>query len=128
MCHSRIINKKNRLHERCLRITYSDKHSSFEELLKKGSFVSIHEKNIQILAIEMHKVSKDMSPPQITEFFERRNEHSYNLRHSDKFLQTFANFVCCGTESISYLGPKIWDIVPGTYKNICSLYNFKKGY
>ena len=36
MCHSRIINKKiNRLHERCLRIIYFDKRSSFEELLEK---------------------------------------------------------------------------------------------
>ena len=38
MCHSRIINKKiNRLHERCLRIIYCDKQSSFEELPEKDS-------------------------------------------------------------------------------------------
>ena len=61
MCHSRIINKKiNRLHERCLRMIYCDKQSSFEELLEKDSSVSIHERNIQILATEMYKVSKGM--------------------------------------------------------------------
>ena len=33
MCHSRINNTKiNRLHERCLRIMYNDKTSSFENL------------------------------------------------------------------------------------------------
>ena len=64
MCHSRIINKKiNSLHERCLRIIYGDKQSSFEELLKRDSSVSIHERNIQVLAPEMYTVSKDMSPP-----------------------------------------------------------------
>ena len=49
MCHSRIINKKiNRLHERCLRIIYCDKQSSFEELLEKDSSVSIREEHPNI--------------------------------------------------------------------------------
>ena len=125
MCHSRIINKKiNRLHERCLRIIYCDKQSSFEELLEKDSSVSIHVRNIQILATEMYKVTKGMSPPQITELFPRRNE-SYNLRHNAEFLQPLVNSVRCGTESISYLGPKIWGMVPNSYKNLDSLFNFK---
>ena len=74
----------------------------------------------------MYKVSKGMSPPQITELFTRRDEHPYNLRHNAEFLQPLVNSVRCGTESISYLGPKIWGMVPDTYKNIESLYNFKK--
>ena len=74
----------------------------------------------------MYKVSKGMSPPQITELFTRRDEHPYNLRHNAEFLQPLVNSVRCGTESISYLGPKIWGMVPDTYKNIDSLYNFKK--
>ena len=36
MCHNRANNGKiNRLHEHCLRIIYSDKHSSYETLLEK---------------------------------------------------------------------------------------------
>ena len=31
-----------------------------------------------------------------------------------------------GTESISYLGPKIWDIFPEKLKNIDNLEHFKK--
>ena len=68
-----------------------------------------------------------MSPPQITELFPRRNE-SYNLRHNAEFLQPLVNSVRCGTESISYLDPKIWSMVPYTYNNIDSLYDLKKGY
>ena len=105
---------------------YCDKQSSFEELLEKDSSVSIHESNIQILATEMYKVSKGMSPPQITALFARRDEHPYNLRHNVEFLQPLVNSVRCGTESISYLGLKIWALVPDTYKNIESLYNIKK--
>ena len=40
MCHSRSIDKKiNLLHERCLRIIYIDKQTSFTELLNKDSSV-----------------------------------------------------------------------------------------
>ena len=108
VCHSRIINKKiNRLHERCLRIIYGDKQSSFEELLEKEHSVSIHDRNIQILATKMYKVSKSMSPTQITELLSQRNEHPYNLRYNAEFLQPSVNSVRCGTETISLLRPKV---------------------
>ena len=53
MCQSRTLNNKiNRLHERCLRIIYSDKTSTFKELLEKDNSVSMHYRNIQALATE----------------------------------------------------------------------------
>ena len=52
------LTKKLKLHERCLRIIYGDKKSSFEELLEKDSSVSIPQRNIQILAIECIKLAK----------------------------------------------------------------------
>ena len=48
-------NKINRIHERALRLVYSDHVSSFDELLKKGGSFSIHHRNIQRLAIELYK-------------------------------------------------------------------------
>ena len=75
MCHSRANNNKiNRLHERCLRIVFSDKQSSFETLLEKDSSVSIHNRNLQILATEMYKIKNNLSPPIIADLFEQRNE------------------------------------------------------
>ena len=69
MCHSLENNNKiNGLHERCLRIIFIDKQSSpFNALLEKGSSVSIHERNIKILATEIFKVSKNLVPPQMHE-------------------------------------------------------------
>ena len=59
MFHSRSINNKiNRLRERVLRIVYSDFKSSFENLLEQDGSVSIHVKNMQILATEMFKIAK----------------------------------------------------------------------
>ena len=65
--------KISRLHQRCLRIIYCDAQSSFQELLEKDSSVSFHEMNIQMLATEMYKVRKGLSPPEITELFTWRN-------------------------------------------------------
>ena len=76
MCHSRYNNRKiGRLQEKCLRIIYNDKQSPFKDLLKKDSTLSIHERNVQILAAEMHKVSENFSPPHMNEIFEVRNKH-----------------------------------------------------
>ena len=56
MFHSRTINNKiNRLHERALRLVYSDYNSNFDELLKKNESCSIHDRNVQTLAIKICK-------------------------------------------------------------------------
>ena len=62
--------KNNRLHEACLRISYGDKQSWFEESLEKDGCFYSWEK--QILATEMYKVSKGMSPPHITEYSNKK--------------------------------------------------------
>ena len=56
MLHSRILNNKiNRLHERALRTVYSDYKSSFNKLVDKYSSFTIHQKNVQSLAIKSFK-------------------------------------------------------------------------
>ena len=62
---------------------YNDKTSSFEELLEKDRSVSIHTRNLQILAREMFKVLRNMSPPIICEIF---NGHEINYE-SRNFVQ-----------------------------------------
>ena len=127
MCHSRTNNRKiNMLHERCLRIIYSDKQSSFTELLNKNSSVSIHIKNIQKLAIEMFKFYKGLSPPIMDNVFKLKTENPYNLRQISEFSRLIVKTVYHGTESISYLGPKIWDILPDELRNMDNLESFKK--
>ena len=48
--------KINRLHERCIRVIYSDSRWSYDELLNLDNSVSIHHWNLQILATEMFRV------------------------------------------------------------------------
>ena len=70
MFHSRSLNNEiNRLHERCLRIMYNDKHSNFEELLVKDNSVSIHHDNIHTLAIEIYKIANGICPEIMNNIF-----------------------------------------------------------
>ena len=125
MCHSRSMNSKiNRLHETCLRIIYSDKSSSFEELLQKDESVTIHVKNIQKLATEMFKVFKNLSPPIVADLFEVR-QNNYNLKHRSYFSMPNVKSVYHGSESLSKLGPRIWNLVPDTLKQLDVINSFK---
>ena len=127
MFHSRSLNKKiNQLHERCLRIIYNDKRSSFEELLVKDNSVSVHHNNIHTLAIEMYKVVNGISPEIMNDVFKVRNETHYHLRHTSQFLIEPIHSVFNGSELASYLGPKIWEQIPIEIKNKDSLISFKK--
>ena len=73
MFQSRLINNKiNRVHERCLRIVYSDNQSTFEELLEKDYNVLVHQRNLQFLATELYKV--------LSGFFSRFNERRISIK------------------------------------------------
>ena len=62
MFHSRQINHKiNKDHERALRILSKDHFSSFEELLSKDKSVTVHQRDLQILATEMCKMLSGLS-------------------------------------------------------------------
>ena len=57
MFHSRRVNNKiNHLHEHSLRIVYKDNYSSYVDLLVKDKSFTIHQRNIQSLAVELFKV------------------------------------------------------------------------
>ena len=87
--------------------------------------VSIHERNIKILATEMFKVSKNLAPPQMHDIFRLKDQPQYNLRCNSLFSRPLVKSVYKGTESLSFLGPKIWDILPDAYKDLHDLKIFK---
>ena len=119
MFHSiRLNNKTTSIQERALGITYEDNTPTFQELINKDNFVSIHHKNLQVLAMEI------LSPEILREIFVSKTS-SYSLRRNDTFEKRKVHSVYHGTESLSFLGPKIWDLVPGELKQSETLYSFK---
>ena len=121
MFHSRTItNKTNHLHELVLRIIYSDFKSSFEGLLMKDNSFSIHERNIQSLAIEIYKFLNGLSPSFLNNVFHKNISNSYDLRNHKELYSRNPK-----TEIVSYIAPKIWSKVPETIKVNSSLESFK---
>ena len=126
MLHSRTMNNKiNRLHERSLRIVYSDNSSTFEELLERDKTFSIHHKNIQSLAIEIYKFVNGLSPEIMNSMFNLKENNRYSLRNVYELYSRNTRTVKYGTETISYLAPKVWSIVPQPIKESTSIHSFK---
>ena len=73
-------------------------------------------KNLQILAIQVNKVSKVLSPHLLCDVFKLRSEQRYNLRQSFQFFTPRGSSVYRGTGVVSFLGPKFWDLVPNELK------------
>ena len=127
MFHSRIINNKiNRLHEMCLCLLCGDKSPSFEKLIEQDKSVTIHTRNLEILATEMFKVYRNISPPIFSEIFHGR-DIDYNLRINSDFAVPNVRSVFHVRGSISYLSSKIWDIVPLELKKLANAAASKNG-
>ena len=56
-----VANRLNLFHEKALRMIYNDQISSFQELLNKDNSFTVHNFNIQSLAIEMLKVINNIA-------------------------------------------------------------------
>ena len=85
MFHSMGVNNKiNRLHERLLRIVYTDNIRSFEDLFKRDKSFTIHQRNIQSLAIELFKVKGNLSNNIMYHIFQTRKIKN-NLRSHTNF-------------------------------------------
>ena len=94
---------------------------SFDNLLKKGNSVSLHQKNLQILATEIYKMRNDLGPETMKDIFHFVHKPC-NLRNDSNSAKP--NNV---TGSISSLASKIWLLVPCEMKNVKSLdISFKK--
>ena len=85
-CRNNIIIKN--LHERCLKLRYNDKNSSYEELLIKDGSVSLHHRNIQALASKLYKIKMDFQV--FTEIFAGETESHYNLRWFTSLVKVFS--------------------------------------
>ena len=125
MFHSRKLNSRiNKLQERALRIVYRDNISSYSELLEKDKSVTVHQRNLQVLATEIFKPKIGINPEIMKEIFQFY-ESSYNLSNSSSLKRNSVKTVRYGTETVSHLGPIIWNLLPNEMKTIDSLHNFK---
>ena len=126
MIHNRGLNNKiNHIHERALHIVCNDSSASFEDLLNKDESVTIHQSNLQQLAIEIFKVKIGIAPIIMNEIFTFVENNIYNLRSGMHLSRINVHSTQYGTESIGYRGAKIWDLAPVHMKDLKTLSTFK---
>ena len=90
--------------------------STFEKLLEKDNSVTIHVRNLRILATELYKTKENLAAPIMHEIFEQRNIQ-YNLLSQTDFQLGSVKAFNCDLRALRYLCPKIWNIVPFEIKN-----------
>ena len=69
----------------------------------------------------MFKVSRGLNPETVNELFQFREQTSYKLRQRLQFQIAWVHSLFSGTESLKFLGPKIWALVPNEMKQSESL-------
>ena len=126
MCHSRSLNNKfNHIYERAFRIVYQDFQSSFSALFLKDNSFTIHQKNLQLLAIGIFKVKMNVSPEIMNEIFVFSKSYAYELRCGNCLSRSNIHSTDFGIQSISNIAAKIWNKIPNKIKEACSLTRFK---
>ena len=73
---------------------------------------NILHRNIQVLVTEMYKMKSGYTPKIFSDLFDQKEISPYNFRRHPEFRVPLTRTVYHGGESISYLGAKIWAILP----------------
>ena len=76
-------NALNSIHERALRLIYNDYELPFDRILEDNKEKSIHQKNTELLAIEIYKFQPGLIAQIMNDLFVTR-ENNYNLINFQK--------------------------------------------
>ena len=124
MFHGRGSNSKiNRIQERALKLVCKDSGRELEVEREKN--LSNHQRNLQLLMIEIYKVKHNISPEFMKDvFFEIHN--NYNLQSDNHLRLPKIVTTKYGTENVMYRGYILWSSLPKDIKNSSTLSEFKR--
>ncbi len=118
------LTRLEKVQERAVRLIYNDKVSSYDDLLQRARVPSVLVRWQRVLATEVFKALKGISPPYIQDMFKQKDV-PYNLRASKIIIQPKCNTVKHGTNSLTYQGSKLWNSLPEYVKNAESVNQFQ---
>ena len=81
-------------------------------MLEKDGSVSVHKRNLHFLACEMLKLNSSVAFELIKELILPNRQHRHKVRNNPAFAVQVVKSVHKGLESLSFLGPKIWELLP----------------
>ena len=124
-CSRNSNNLINKIKESPLRLITNDKTSTFEHLLHANNEMTTHQRNLQVLMVEVFKIIKDFAPPIMEDFFSFR-ENTHNIRNFEIISNESKKTVRYSLETVKYRTPLLWSNISEKYKTATSLNSFQK--
>ena len=119
-----LINKICKIHHRTLQVVYNECNKSYQELLQLNNTVSIHQRHLQYLALEVFKSLMHLNPEFMWSYFNEK-PITYDIRKGTKvFLPPVKSFRL-GLNSVHFRGSILWNNLPSSIKNSQTIYEFK---
>ena len=113
-----------KIYFRTLQVAYNNYDKSLHDLLSFSNDVSIHQKHLRFLAIEVYKSLMNMNPEFMLKFFSK-NPVQYNLRRGDIVYLPPARSFCYGINSLAFCGRLLWNSLTSNVKESYNLEQFR---
>ena len=119
-----LINKICKIHHRKFQVVYNEYNKSYQELLQLNNIVSIHQRHLQYLALEILKCLMHLNPEFMWSCFNEK-PITCDLRKGTKvFLQPVKSFRL-GLNFVHFRGSILWNNLPSSIKNSQTIKEFK---
>ena len=114
----------NKTLERSLRLIKNDKTSTFEHLLQANNEITTHQRNVQVLMVEVFKMINGFAPPIMKDLFLFR-ENTHYIQNFQMISNESKKTVRHGLETVKYRALLLWANLPEKYKTATSLNSSK---
>ena len=122
-CRKTIYSKIEKIHHRTLKVIYQS-NDTYENLLLQSNTVSVHQRHLRFLMIEIYKNILQLNPQFMWSFFTHK-DIPYNLRKGPILGLPKTHSFYYGTNAIHFRGFLIWNNLPAVVKVSNSLFEFK---
>ena len=122
-CTSESLKKLERIQERALWLLLNDYQSDYETLLEKSNKPTLQIRRIKLLATEIFKTINDLNPSYMKEIFELNTRKNAGTKKLVVQSQKSMNY---GSYSLRSLGPRIWNKLPISIRNLNEPSTFKE--
>ena len=119
-----LIAKFCKIHHITLQIVYDDFNKSYDELLELNNDLSVHQRHLRYLAIEVLKSIMYLNPQFMRSYLEEK-PIPYNLRDGNKLVLPKTKSSRFGINSLQFRRSLLWNNLPVSLKKCQSLNEFK---
>ena len=119
-----LINKICKIHHRTLQVVYYEYNKSYQELLQLNNIVSIHQRHLQYLALQVFKSLMHLNPEFMWSYFNEK-PITYDLKKGTKVFLSPVKSFRLGLNSVHFRGIILWNNIPSSIKNSQTINEFK---